>query len=96
MGEKDLLNFNYTRGDIPQNTVDAAYMVNDDIGYIKVSKFGRTTHVELLNALAQLNHKKCKGLIIDLRGNTEVYGSSYPHGKRILAGRKTDSIYARP
>ena len=73
MGEKELLNFNITRGDIPQNTVDAAYMVNDDIGYIKVSKFGRTTHVELLNALAQLNHKKCKGLIIDLRGNTGGY-----------------------
>ena len=72
-GEKDLLHFNITRGDIPQNTVDAAYMVNDDIGYVKVSKFGRTSHVELLNALAQLNHKKCKGLIIDLRGNTGGY-----------------------
>lgn len=35
MGEKDLLNFSITRGDIPQNTVDAAYMVNDDIGYVK-------------------------------------------------------------
>ncbi len=72
-GEKDLLHFNITRGDIPQNTVDAAYMLNDDIGYVKVSKFGRTSHVELLNALAQLNHKKCKGLIIDLRGNTGGY-----------------------
>lgn len=59
-GEKDLLHFNITRGDIPQNTVDAAYMLNDDIGYVKVSKFGRTSHVELLNALAQLNHKNAK------------------------------------
>ena len=98
MGEKDLLNFNITRGDIPQNTVDAAYMVNDDIGYIKVSKFGRTTHVELLNALAQLNHKKCKGLIIDLRGNTGGYMEAairmvnefLPEGKLIVytQGRK--------
>lgn len=72
-GEKDILSFNITRGDIPQNTVDAAYMLNDNIGYIKVSKFGRTSHVELLNALAQLNHKNCKGLIIDLRGNTGGY-----------------------
>ena len=69
VGEPKLLDFTITRGDIPQNTVDAAYMLNDDIGYVKVSKFGRTSHVELLNALAQLNHKKCKGLIIDLRGN---------------------------
>ena len=48
-GEKDLLHFNITRGDIPQNTVDAAYMLNDDIGYVQVSKFGRTSHVELLD-----------------------------------------------
>lgn len=71
--EKKLLHFNITRGDIPQNTIDAAYMLNDDFGYIQVNKFGRTTHVELLNALAQLNHKNCKGLIIDLRGNTGGY-----------------------
>ncbi|MDR0937737.1 MAG: S41 family peptidase [Mediterranea sp.] len=73
VGEKELLHFTIVRGDIPQNTVDAAYMVNEDVGYIKVSKFGRTTHVELLRALAELNHKQCKGLIIDLRGNTGGY-----------------------
>lgn len=98
MGEKGLLNFSITRGDIPQNTVDAAYMVNNDIGYIKVSKFGRTTHGELLNALAQLNYKKCKGLIIDLRGNTGGYMDAairmvnefLPEGKLIVytQGRK--------
>lgn len=71
--DKEILNFNITRGDIPQNTIDAAYMMDDKFGYIQVSKFGRTSHVELLNALAQLNHKKCKGLIIDLRGNTGGY-----------------------
>ena len=98
MGEKDLLSFTITRGDIPQNTVDAAYMLNDEIGYVKVSKFGRTSHVELLNALAQLNHKKCKGLIIDLRGNTGGYMEAairmvnefLPEGKLIVytQGRK--------
>ena len=97
-GEKDLLSFNITRGDIPQNTADAAYMLNDRIGYIKVSKFGRTSHVELLNALAQLNHKQCKGLIVDLRGNTGGYMEAgirmvnefLPEGKLIVytQGRK--------
>lgn len=97
-GEKDLLSFNITRDDIPQNTVDAAYMLNDRIGYIKVSKFGRTSHVELLNALAQLNHKQCKGLIVDLRGNTGGYMEAairmvnefLPEGKLIVytQGRK--------
>ena len=67
--EKELMDFTITRGDIPQNTIDAAYMLNDDFGYIQVSKFGRTSHVELLNAIAQLSHQKCKGFIIDLRGN---------------------------
>ena len=51
--EKELLDFTITRGDIPQNTIDAAYMLDDDYGYIQISKFGRTTHVELLNAIAQ-------------------------------------------
>ena len=71
--EKELLHFTIVRGDIPQNTIDAAYMLSDDYGYIQVSKFGRTTHVELLSAIAQLNHRGCKGLIIDLRDNTGGY-----------------------
>ena len=71
--EKELLHFTIVRGDIPQNTIDAAYMLSDDYGYIQVSKFGRTTHVELLSAIAQLNHRGCTGLIIDLRDNTGGY-----------------------
>lgn len=69
-GQKGLLSFTVTRGEIPVTSVNAAYMIDDNIGYVYVSKFGRTTHVELLNALAVLNHKGCEGLIIDLRGNT--------------------------
>ncbi|MDR0746012.1 MAG: S41 family peptidase [Mediterranea sp.] len=71
--EKEIIFFTIVRGDIPQNTVDAAYMITDKFGYIQISKFGRSTHIELLNALAVLNHKECKGLIIDLRGNTGGY-----------------------
>ena len=106
MGEKELLSFNVTRGDIPQNTIDAAYMLNDSIGYVKVSKFGRTSHVELLNALAKLNHSNCKGIIIDLRQNTGGYMDAairmvnefLPEGKLIVytQGRKSprDEVYA--
>jgi len=71
--EKEIIFFTIIRGDIPQNTIDAAYMITDKFGYIQISKFGRSTHIELLNALAVLNHKNCKGLIIDLRGNTGGY-----------------------
>ena len=96
--EKELLSFTIVRGDIPQNTIDAAYMIDDNFGYILISKFGRTTHVELLNAIAQLNHQKCKGLIIDLRDNTGGYMEAatrmvnefLPEGKLIVytQGRK--------
>lgn len=98
MGEKNLLSFNITRGDIPQHTVEASYMLNDDIGYIKVSKFGRASYEELLKSLAELNNQKCKGLIIDLRGNTGGYMEAairmvnefLPEGKLIVytQGRK--------
>lgn len=96
--EKEILDFTIIRGDIPQNTVNAAYMLNEDFGYIQISKFGRATHIELLNAIAQLNHQKCKGLIIDLRDNTGGYMEAatrmvnefLPEGKLIVytQGRK--------
>lgn len=72
-GEDKLLDFTVTRGDIPQNTVTATYMTDGGFGYIKVSKFGRNTHVELLNSIAILNHQGAKGFIIDLRDNTGGY-----------------------
>lgn len=72
--EKELISFTVVRDDIPQNTIDAAYMVSDKFGYIQVNRFGRTTHLELLSALARLlNNDKAEGLIIDLRGNTGGY-----------------------
>lgn len=96
--EKELLDFVVTRGDIPQNTIDAAYMISNDFGYVQISKFGRTTHVELLNAIAQLSHQNCKGMIIDLRENTGGYMETairmvnefLPEGKLIVytQGRK--------
>jgi carboxyl-terminal processing protease len=103
--EKDILEFDITRGDIPQNSIDAAYMLTDDCGYIQISKFGRTTHVELLNALALLNHEGCKGLIIDLRGNTGGYMDAairmvnefLPEGKLIVytQGRRSPRSESR-
>ena len=72
-GEKDLLHFTVIRGSIPVKSIDAAYMINEKVGYIKVNKFGETTYPELLIALAKLNQKNCEGLIVDLRGNTGGY-----------------------
>ena len=72
-GEKETLHFTIVRGDIPVKSVDAAYMLNDKFGYIKVNKFGETTYPELLISLAKLNQENCEGVIIDLRGNTGGY-----------------------
>lgn len=72
-GEKDLLHFTVIRGNIPVKSIDAAYLINEKVGYIKVNKFGETTYPELLIALAKLNQKNCEGLIVDLRGNTGGY-----------------------
>mgnify|MGYP003008828676 FL=1 len=72
-GEKEILHFTVVRGDIPVKSIDAAYMINDKFGYVKVNKFGETTYPELLVALAQLSQANCKGMIIALRGNTGGY-----------------------
>ena len=69
-GEKELLHFTIIRGDIPNKSIKAAYMINEKYGYINIEKFGETTYPEMLIALAQLHQSNCEGVIIDLRGNT--------------------------
>ncbi|MBQ8530071.1 MAG: S41 family peptidase [Parabacteroides sp.] len=71
--EPELLYFDVTRGDVPINSVDVAYEVSKGIGYIKVSKFARTTYNEFITAIAKLKQAGCGSFIIDLRGNTGGY-----------------------
>ncbi|GGK04111.1 MULTISPECIES: S41 family peptidase [Parabacteroides] len=72
-GAPDLLYFDVTRGDVPVNSVDVSYEVSKGIGYIKVSKFGRTTYNEFITAIAKLKEMGCSSFVIDLRGNTGGY-----------------------
>lgn len=67
---KTPLTFDIVRGEIPSNSVDAAYMMTDDTGYIKVSKFARTTYSEFYTALTRLQKDGAKKYIVDLRGNS--------------------------
>lgn len=71
--EKTIRNFVVTRGDIPTKSVTAAYMLDDQTGYIRIKNFGENTYPELLIALAQLSQKGFANLTIDLRGNTGGY-----------------------
>ena len=68
-GAKKTLSFNVKRGDIPVNSVDAAYMLDKLTGYIKVSKFARNTYNEFLSSLIKLKSEGAKHYVIDLRGN---------------------------
>ena len=67
---KQPLTFDVIRGDIPVNSVDCKYMVDDEVGYLRVTKFARNTYMEFFNALNDLKAEGAKKFIIDLRGNT--------------------------
>lgn len=73
---KQLIHFNITRGDIPVNSVDIAYMLNGNTGYIKVSRFGANTYQEFVTELMILKKQGCKNYIIDLRNNSGGYLSA--------------------
>ena len=74
--QKGVKYFTVTRGDIPQKSISATYMIDENTGYIKVKSFGETTYPEMLIALAQLSQKGFNNLIIDLRDNTGGYMNS--------------------
>ena len=72
-GEKKLRSIVVTRGEIPTHSVTAAYMLNENTGYIRVKNFGENTFPELLIALAKLSQERFENLCLDLRGNTGGY-----------------------
>ena len=75
-GQKAVKYFTVTRGDIPQKSITATYMLDKNTGYIKVKSFGETTYPEMLIALAKLSQDGFTNLVIDLRDNTGGYMNS--------------------
>lgn len=69
----EVLDFTIVRDDIPDNSVDVAYMHDSNKGYMRISKFGKRTYEEMLNALAKLKQQGAESFIIDLRGNSGGY-----------------------
>ena len=69
-GTREILHYTITRGEIPVNSVDIAYMIEPHVGFIKVSKFAATTYTEFLNAIATLRSQGAQKYIIDLRENS--------------------------
>jgi carboxyl-terminal processing protease len=62
-----------TRGSIPVSSVDAAYMINEKAGYIKLNKFTEHSYEEFMKSLEELKQKGLQQLIFDLRGNGGGY-----------------------
>ena len=60
---------NISRGIIPLYSLDAAYMITDTIGYIRLNKFSETTYKEFMQATGDLQKKGMKSMILDLRDN---------------------------
>ncbi|MEL4456725.1 S41 family peptidase [Lutimonas vermicola] len=71
--EDELLPFTIVRGEVPINSVDAHYMLSEDLGYIKINKFAATTYQEFKVALNDLLDKGMKKLVLDLRHNPGGY-----------------------
>ncbi|MDO4196115.1 MAG: S41 family peptidase [Prevotellaceae bacterium] len=72
-GEKKIKEFVITRGEIPQRSITATHLIDENTGYIRIKNFGDTTYAELLIALANLAQEGVKNLVIDLRDNGGGY-----------------------
>ncbi|NJX15779.1 S41 family peptidase [Tamlana crocina] len=68
-GEPELLEFNVKRGKIPIKSVDAAYMLTGDLGYIKINRFAESTYKEFKSGLDKLESLGATQMALDLRGN---------------------------
>jgi len=77
-GRKDLIYITITRDKIPLYSIETSYMVNENIGYIRISRFANTTHDEFVRAVKSLKKEGLEKIILDLRGNGGGYlGEAY-------------------
>ncbi|KAA9333148.1 S41 family peptidase [Hymenobacter busanensis] len=72
-GQARPLSFSMTRNRIPNASVDVAYMLDSQTGYIKISRFAAGTFDEFKEALGRLSRGGMQQLVLDLRGNPGGY-----------------------
>ena len=102
-GQNKEIVYDVVRNDIPVNSVDVSYMLSDDTGYLKVTKFSRNTYMEFFNALNNLKDEGATSFVIDLRGNSGGFmdqaifmaNEFLPPGRLIVytKGRKMENEY---
>jgi carboxyl-terminal processing protease len=71
--KKEPITFTIVRDKIPQFSVDASYMIDQEIGYIKINRFSQTTYEEMKEAMAKLKKEGMIKLVLDLQGNPGGY-----------------------
>ena len=90
---REIIPFEITRAKIPTYSVDAAFMVSDTTGYLRLAKFSRTTEVEFLQNTAELVDLGMKELILDLRDNTCGYLDQACRLSNFFLPRKAMIVY---
>lgn len=68
-GDNNVQQVSVVRGNVPINSVEAAYMLNENMGYIKVNRFAESTEEEFNDAIDELIEKGAQRLTVDLRDN---------------------------
>jgi carboxyl-terminal processing protease len=99
--KKSPIEFTIVRDKIPQTSVDAAYMIDKEVGYIKISRFSQTTYEEFKKGLDQLKKDGMKKLVLDLQGNPggymdqaiDVADEFLPKGEKIVFTHGQESRY---
>ena len=72
-GVSDPIQFTIVRDKVPIYSVDTYFMIDDEVGYIRLARFARTSHNEVRSAISKLKRNGMKRLIFDLRGNSGGY-----------------------
>ena len=91
-GIENLVPITIMRDKIPMKSIDAAFMLTPQIGFVKLSAFSKNSHAELLQTLDNLRREGMTGLIFDLRGNNGGFldqaillaNEFLPAGKKIV------------
>lgn len=72
-GKKELIEYDIVRDKIPLNSIDATYMAAPEVGYIKLTRFSKTSMDEFRESVAELTEQGMEDLILDLRNNSGGY-----------------------
>lgn len=94
-----LIDYTIVRDKIPLNSIDATFMLDSDVGYIKLNRFSKTSMEEFHSSMNELKNVGMKNLILDLRGNSggylnvavELSDQFLPDGKLIVYTEGTKS-----